>query len=112
MIPTNEDRLRRRLTTARRPASAVDPDQRPGTSGKGVPVDTIEALLGNLLLVLAGLALVLLAIILLLVQANAIVWLAGRLTQRLRSDDRDGTEHHPPIHDRPHARSASKDGGE
>jgi hypothetical protein len=51
-------------------------------------VDTIQALLGDLLLVLAGLALVLLAVMLLLAQANAIVWLAGRLTQSLRSDDR------------------------
>jgi hypothetical protein len=75
-------------------------------------VDTIQVLLGNLLLVLAGLALVLLAVILLLVQANAIVWLAGKLTRSLRSDDRDGTEHHPPTHDRPHARSASREGGD
>jgi hypothetical protein len=74
-------------------------------------VDTIQALFGNLLLVLAGLALVLLAVMLLLVQANAIVWLVGRLTRSLRSDDRDDTEH-PPTHDRPHARSASKDGGD
>jgi alpha-D-ribose 1-methylphosphonate 5-triphosphate synthase subunit PhnH len=74
-------------------------------------VDTIQVLLGNLLLVLAGLALVLLAVILLLVQANTIVWLASRLTRSLRSDDRDGTEH-PPTHDRPHARSASREGGD
>jgi hypothetical protein len=75
-------------------------------------VDTIQVLLGNLLLVLAGLALVLLTIILLLAQANAIVWLAGRLTRSLRSDDRDGGEHHAPIHDRPHARSALREGGD
>jgi Na+-transporting methylmalonyl-CoA/oxaloacetate decarboxylase gamma subunit len=75
-------------------------------------VDTIQALLGNLLLVLAGLALVLLAVILLLVQANTIVRLASKLTRRLRSDDSDGTEPHLPIHDRPHARSASSEGGD
>jgi hypothetical protein len=95
----------------RRPASAVDPDQRPGTSRKGVPVDTIQALLGDLLLILAGLALVLLAVMLLLTQANAIVWLAGRLTRSLRSYDREGAEHRTPADDRPHARtSARKDG--
>jgi hypothetical protein len=53
-------------------------------------VDTIQALLGDLLLVLAGLALVLLAVILLLVQANAIVWLAGRLARSLRSASSEG----------------------
>jgi hypothetical protein len=81
-------------------------------SRKGVTVDTIQALLGDLLLVLAGLALVLLAVMLLLAQANAIVWLTGKLTNSLRSDDRDGTEHHPPAGDRPHARSPSSDGGD
>lgn len=75
-------------------------------------MDAIQVLLGNLLLVLAGLALVLLAVILLLVQANAIVWLAGRLTRSLRSDDRGGGEQQPPTHDRPHARSASREGGD
>jgi Na+-transporting methylmalonyl-CoA/oxaloacetate decarboxylase gamma subunit len=75
-------------------------------------VDTIQALLGDLLLVLAGLALVLLAVMLLLVQANAIVWLAGRLARSLRSETRDGGEHRPPAGDRPHARSASSEGGD
>jgi Na+-transporting methylmalonyl-CoA/oxaloacetate decarboxylase gamma subunit len=75
-------------------------------------VDTIQALLGDLLLVLAGLALVLLAVMLLLAQANAIVWLAGRLTRSLRSDDRDSPERRPPADDPPHARSASRKGGD
>jgi hypothetical protein len=75
-------------------------------------VDTIQALLGNLLLVLAGLALVLLAVMLLLAQANAIVWLADRLTRRLRSDDRAGAEDHPPADHRPHAQSSSREGGD
>lgn len=75
-------------------------------------MDTIEALLGDLLLVLAGLALILLAIMMLLAQANAIVWLAGRLTRSLRSDDRDGAEHHPPAGERPQARSPSSEGGD
>jgi hypothetical protein len=78
--------------SARRPASAVDPDQRPRTSRKGVRVDTIQALLGDLLLVLAGLALVLLAVILLLVQANVIVCLGGRLTRSLRPGEMEGNE--------------------
>jgi hypothetical protein len=75
-------------------------------------VDRIQVLLGDLLLVLAGLALVLHAVSLLLVQANAIVWLAGRLTRSMRLDNRDGSEHHPSTHDRPHARSASREGGD
>lgn len=75
-------------------------------------MDTIQSLLGDLLLVLAGLALVLLAVMLLLAQANAIVWLAARLTRSLRSDDRDGAERQPPADDRPHARSASSKGGD
>ena len=69
-------------------------------------MDTIQALLGDLLLVLAGLALVLLAVMLLLAKANAIVWLAGRLTRSLHADDRDVGEHHMPAGDRPHARPA------
>jgi hypothetical protein len=73
-------------------------------------VDTIQALLGDLLLVLAGLALVLLAVMLLLVQANVIVWLAAKLTGRLRSDDGDGGGGHRPTGDRPPARSSSKGG--
>jgi Na+-transporting methylmalonyl-CoA/oxaloacetate decarboxylase gamma subunit len=75
-------------------------------------VDTIhalQALLGGLLLVLAGLALIMLAVMLLLAQANAIVWLAGRLTRSLRSDDRNGPERQPPANDQPHARSAPRE---
>jgi hypothetical protein len=71
-------------------------------------VDTIQALLGDVLLVLAGLGLVLFAVILLLVQANVIVCLGGRLTRSLRSGD--GTEHHMPADDRPRARSTSRAG--
>ena len=74
-------------------------------------MDTIQALLGDLLLVLAGLALVLLAVMLLLVQANAIVRLTGRLTRSLRSDDGDGGGHDGPADGRPHARSASGEEG-
>jgi hypothetical protein len=55
-------------------------------------VDTIQAFLGDLLLVLAGLALVLLAVILLLVQANVIVCLGGRLTRSLRPGEMEGNE--------------------
>jgi Na+-transporting methylmalonyl-CoA/oxaloacetate decarboxylase gamma subunit len=75
-------------------------------------VDTIHALLGDLLLVLAGLALVMLAVMLLLAQANAIVRLAGTLTRSLRSDDRKGPERQPPADDQPHARSAPSERGD
>jgi hypothetical protein len=75
-------------------------------------VDTIQVLLGDLLLVMAGLALFLLAVILLLIQANAIVWLVSRLARSLRADDRAGAEQDMPVGDRPHARSASSEGGD
>ena len=69
-------------------------------------MDTIQALLGDLLLILAGLALVMLAVMLLLAQANAVVWLATRLTRSLHADDRDVSEHCTSAGNRPHARSA------
>jgi hypothetical protein len=75
-------------------------------------VDIIQTVLGDVLLVLAGLALVLLAVILLLLQANAIAFLGERLTRRLRSEDRHGEERQPPEDDRPHASAAPKKGGD
>lgn len=69
-------------------------------------MDTIQALLGDLLLILAGLALIMLAVMLLLAQANAIVWLAARLTRSLHADDRDVGEHCT-SGNRPHAQSVS-----
>ena len=74
-------------------------------------MDTIQAILGDVLLVLAGLALILVAVILLLVQANVIVCLGGKLTSSLRSDSRDGAPSSPPAEDRPHANSAPNERG-
>lgn len=71
-------------------------------------MDTIQTLLGDVLLVLAGLTLVLLAVILLLVQANLIVRLGGRLTRSLRSGD--DAEHRVLTDDRPRAQSTSREG--
>ena len=71
-------------------------------------MDTIQTLLGDILLVLAGLTLVLLAVILLLVQANLIVRLGGRLTRSLRSGD--DAEHRVQTDDRPRAQSTSREG--
>jgi hypothetical protein len=50
-------------------------------------VDSIEATLGKALLVAAGLA-----VILLLLEANFILRLTGRLTKSLRPDDRASGE--------------------
>ena len=75
-------------------------------------METIQALLGDLLLVLAGLALVMLAVMLLLAQANAIVWLAVRLTRSLYADDRDVRERRTPAGERPPARSAPSERGD
>ena len=47
-------------------------------------MDSIEAMLGRALLVAAGLVVILLAVILLLLEANCILRLAGRLTRGLR----------------------------
>jgi hypothetical protein len=64
-------------------------------------VDTIQSILGDVLLVLAGLGLVLFAIILLMVQANVIVCLGGKLTRSLRSGD--GADHRMPADEQPRA---------
>jgi hypothetical protein len=52
-------------------------------------VNTIQATLGQVLVVLVGLALVLSVIILLLLEAHYIVRLSGRLARRLRPDGLD-----------------------
>jgi hypothetical protein len=69
-----------------RPAAAADP--RSSGAERGGAVDTIQATLGQVLLVLIGLALVLSVIILLLVEAHYIVRLSRRLG-RLRPDGPD-----------------------
>lgn len=50
-------------------------------------MDTIEAMLGRALLVAAGLAVILLTVIVVLLEANFILRLAGRLTRSLRRPD-------------------------
>jgi hypothetical protein len=56
---------------------------------RGGAVDMIQATLGQVLVVLLGLALVLSVIILLLLEAHYIVRLSRRLLRRLRPDDPD-----------------------
>jgi hypothetical protein len=48
-------------------------------------VDSIEATLGRALLVAAGLAVILLTVIIVLLEANCILRLAGRLTRSLQT---------------------------
>jgi hypothetical protein len=70
-------------------ATAPVSDRRP-TRGD-VAVDSIEATLGRALLVAAGLAVILLTVIVVLLEANCILRLAGRLTRSLQPpDDRSG----------------------
>jgi hypothetical protein len=57
-------------------------------------VDAVQATLGEALLLLASLAAVLLAVILLLLEAKVILHLGGQLNRELRFDD-------PPSADRP-----------
>jgi Na+-transporting methylmalonyl-CoA/oxaloacetate decarboxylase gamma subunit len=57
--------------------------------GRGVAVDAIEAILGQVLLLLIGLAVVLFILILLLVEALYIEHLSTKLGRRLRSDNPD-----------------------
>jgi hypothetical protein len=73
------------------PASRGGP---PGSRyrGRGVAVDTIQTTLGQALLVLIGLAVVLFALILLLVEANYIVRLSRTLIRRLKSSGPDPTD--------------------
>lgn len=52
-------------------------------------MDTLQASLGQALLVLMGLAVVLLALILLLIEANYIVHLGGKLAGRFRTGGSD-----------------------
>jgi hypothetical protein len=52
-------------------------------------VDALQAILGGVLLALAGLAVVLLAVILVLAEAHLILRLARRLTQNV-SEERGG----------------------
>jgi len=66
----------------RRPATAADPDQCPTRAQGGVAVDALQAMLGEMLLALAGLAVVLLAVILVLAEVDLILRLTRRLARR------------------------------
>ena len=67
-------------------------------------MDTIETTLGQALLVLTGLAVVLLVLILLLVEANYIVRLSRTLVRRLTSSGRDPTGPDSSVTDDGHTR--------
>jgi hypothetical protein len=54
-------------------------------------VDAIQRILGDVLLLLAALGAVLLAVIILLMQANFILWLVGKLTKGLQTGNPLGT---------------------
>ena len=69
------------LPRSRRPATAADPDQCPNRAQGASPVDALQTLLGEVLLALAGLAAVLLAVILVLTEAHLILRLARKLAQ-------------------------------
>jgi hypothetical protein len=66
-------------------------------------VDTIEGTLGQVLLVLAGLAVVLLAVILILVEADYILRLGAKLVRRWSSVGSDSSDSHRPTVDSGHA---------
>ena len=69
-----------------RPATAADPDQCPTRVQGASPVDPLQTILGDVLLALAGLALVLLAVILVLTEAHIILRLGRKLTQRVSEE--------------------------
>jgi hypothetical protein len=68
------------------------PDQRRRRGEGRAAVDAIQARLGDALLLLAGLAVVLLAIIIVLVEVNVILRLGGKVSERLRSIGADPAE--------------------
>src|SRR5215203_2290186 len=65
-----------------RPATAADPDQCPTRAQGGAAVDALQVMLGEMLLALAGLAVVLLAVILVLAEVDLILRLTRRLARR------------------------------
>jgi hypothetical protein len=71
-------------------AASGRPDQRSARPRRDVAVDEIQATLGGALVVLASLAVVLLAVILVLVEADFILRLGGKLTRRWRSSGKEG----------------------
>ena len=72
-------------------------------------MNTVLGVLGYVLLLLAGLAVVLSAVILVLIQANFILRQIEKLTRALRND-LDGSPRLMPSANQFHARSASKKG--
>lgn len=66
-------------------------------------MDAIEGTLGQVLLVLAGLAVIQLAVILILVEADYILRLGAKLVRRWKSAELDLSDSHRPSVDRGHA---------
>jgi hypothetical protein len=75
-------------------------------------VDTIEGTLGQVLLVLAGVAIVLLAVILILLEADYILRLGRRVVRRRRSTGLGSSDSHQPTADRGHAKHQDKQGAQ
>jgi len=83
MAPVPHSRIRRTPGGQRpqpTPASYVE---------RGVAVETIQGILGQMLLVLAALAVVLFALILVLMEANYVLRLGRELARRWKSDGLD-----------------------
>jgi len=72
-------RLAVRVAAASNPAA--DPSTSASADERGVAVDTMEVIFGNLLLYVAGLAAISLAVMVLLLQANLILLLWERLNR-------------------------------
>jgi hypothetical protein len=96
-------------TGDRRPAPAADPTSAQARTEGGAAVSTILEILGYVLLLMAGLAMVLLAVILVLLQANFILHLVNKLTKRLRYGNND-VQHHTSTADQSYAQAAPKQG--
>jgi hypothetical protein len=91
-----------------RPASAAD---RPNVQDKkgDVGVDMMQAMFGDVLLLLAGLAMVLLAIILVLVEADLILRLGRKLTEHWTPTGMDSSPSRPQTRDQFPAEHASEE---
>ena len=81
-VPPLSGQLPRELAASNRGRPRPVSDSSPG----GVPVDPLQTILGDVLLALAGLALVLLAVILVLTEAHIILRLGRKLTQRVSEE--------------------------
>jgi hypothetical protein len=84
---------------------------RPRQALGGVAMDAIQATFGQALLLLAGLATFLLAIIFVLLEANLILHLGGKLTERLRSNDMNSQRSRPIAKDKAQKERVSEERG-